>query len=119
MIREAVDDAAKGFDVVRPGKGRSASDLTLLPGKREKRVRGLNGKVVVVTGGGGGIGSATCRRFAEEGARVVVADLGAGAAAAVVDAIAASGGEATAMVVDLTDYDATAAAVARGHLRRR
>lgn len=113
MIREAVDQAAKGFDAVRPGSGRSADDPTLSPGEREKRVRGLNGKVVVVTGGGGGIGSATCRRFAEEGARVVVADVGAEAAAGVVDAIRAAGGEAVAMVVDLTDYDATAAAVAR------
>lgn len=113
MIREAVDQAAKGFDAARPGSGRSADDPALSPGEREKRVRGLNGKVVVVTGGGGGIGSATSRRFAEEGARVVVADVGAEAAAGVVDAIRAAGGEAAAMVVDLTDYDATAAAVAR------
>lgn len=75
-------------------------------------MRGLKGKVVVVTGGGGGIGSATCLRFAEEGARVVVADIGADAAARVVDAIRANGGEATAMVVDLVDYDATTAAIA-------
>jgi len=34
----------------------------------------LEGKVAVVTGGAGGIGSASCRRFAAEGARVVVAD---------------------------------------------
>jgi len=34
-------------------------------------VRGLQGKRVVVTGGTSGIGEATCRRFAEEGARVV------------------------------------------------
>jgi NAD(P)-dependent dehydrogenase (short-subunit alcohol dehydrogenase family) len=34
-------------------------------------VRGLEGKRVVVTGGTSGIGLATCRRFAEEGARVV------------------------------------------------
>jgi NAD(P)-dependent dehydrogenase (short-subunit alcohol dehydrogenase family) len=32
-------------------------------------MRGLNGKVVVVTGGGGGIGSATCWRFAKAGRR--------------------------------------------------
>ncbi|GAA4413811.1 3-oxoacyl-ACP reductase [Fodinibacter luteus] len=35
----------------------------------------LEGKVAVVTGGCSGIGLATVRRFAEEGARVVVADL--------------------------------------------
>jgi meso-butanediol dehydrogenase/(S,S)-butanediol dehydrogenase/diacetyl reductase len=34
-------------------------------------VRGLAGKRVVVTGGTSGIGEATCRRFREEGARVV------------------------------------------------
>lgn len=75
-------------------------------------MRGLKGKVVVVTGGGGGIGSATCLRFAEEGARVVVADVSAEAAGKVVDAIMAEGGEATAFVVDLTDYQAVAAGIA-------
>ncbi|MGL4323409.1 MAG: SDR family NAD(P)-dependent oxidoreductase [Beijerinckiaceae bacterium] len=76
-------------------------------------MRGLKGKVVVVTGGGGGIGSATCLRFAGEGSRVIVADISAGAADKVVAEIKAMGGEAAAMIVDLTDHDATAAAVAR------
>ena len=35
----------------------------------------LNDKTVIVTGGGRGIGAALCRRFAQEGARVTVADL--------------------------------------------
>ncbi|MDI4655577.1 SDR family NAD(P)-dependent oxidoreductase [Xanthobacter autotrophicus] len=75
-------------------------------------VRGLKGKVVVVTGGGGGIGSATCRRFAEEGARVVVADISTAAAEKVAEEIKAAGGEAITAVVDLTDAAATAAKVA-------
>ncbi|MFG1279820.1 SDR family NAD(P)-dependent oxidoreductase [Xanthobacter autotrophicus] len=75
-------------------------------------MRGLKGKIVVVTGGGGGIGSATCRRFAEEGARVVVADISAAAAEKVADEIKAAGGEAITAVVDLTDPAATAAKMA-------
>jgi NAD(P)-dependent dehydrogenase (short-subunit alcohol dehydrogenase family) len=35
----------------------------------------LDGKVAIVTGGGGDFGSATCRRFVAEGARVCVADV--------------------------------------------
>ena len=35
----------------------------------------LDGKAAVVTGGGSGIGRAICRRFAADGATVVVADL--------------------------------------------
>jgi len=73
----------------------------------------FKGKVVVVTGGGGGIGSATCSRFAEAGGRVVVCDIDGDAAKAVADRITANGGEAMAVAVDLTDFDATGAAVAK------
>jgi 2-hydroxycyclohexanecarboxyl-CoA dehydrogenase len=37
-------------------------------------VKGLSGKTVLVTGGGGAIGSAICKRFAEAGSKVLVAD---------------------------------------------
>ncbi len=75
-------------------------------------MRGLEGKVVVVTGGGGGIGSATCVRFAEAGAHVAIVDKDAGAAESVVQRIKGMPGMARAFAVDLTDFDATRAAVA-------
>lgn len=76
-------------------------------------MRGLKEKVVVVTGGGGGIGSATCRRFAAEGARVVVCDINSQAAEAVAAELRGTGADALAIAVDLTDFAATGAAVAK------
>ena len=56
----------------------------------------LDGKVALVTGGGSGIGRATSLRFAEEGARVVVADLRGDTAEETAAEIRAAGGERTA-----------------------
>jgi meso-butanediol dehydrogenase / (S,S)-butanediol dehydrogenase / diacetyl reductase len=47
----------------------------------------LNGQKAIVTGGGSGIGRATCRLMAEQGARVAVLDLDADSAQAVADEI--------------------------------
>ncbi len=69
-------------------------------------------KTVVVTGGGGGIGGATCRRFAREGARVAVLDLNPGAAEAVAARIEAEGGRALALRCDITERASVDAAVA-------
>ena len=72
----------------------------------------LDGRTAVVTGGGGGIGGATCRRFADEGARVAVLDLNAEAAETVAAAIRAGGGQAEAFRCDITDRASVDAAVA-------
>jgi NAD(P)-dependent dehydrogenase (short-subunit alcohol dehydrogenase family) len=50
----------------------------------------LAGKVAVVTGGGNGIGGALARRFASEGARVMVADIDAAAGNAIAEEIGSS-----------------------------
>jgi 2-hydroxycyclohexanecarboxyl-CoA dehydrogenase len=71
----------------------------------------FEGETVVVTGGGGGIGGATCRRFAREGARVAVFDLNLEAAETVAAGIRADGGQATAFRCDITDRQSVDAAV--------
>ena len=73
---------------------------------------GLDGRVVVVTGGGGGIGGATCKRFAKEGAKVAVFDMNLAAAQKVAGDIQAAGGTAAAFQCDITDRAAVDAAVA-------
>src|SRR6516165_4329501 len=72
----------------------------------------FDGRVAIVTGGGGGIGRATVRRFARDGAAVVVADISDEAAAGTVDAVTAEGGRAEAVVVDMTDERSVASLVA-------
>src|SRR6059058_4585156 len=67
----------------------------------------LSGKVCLITGAGSGIGQASARLFAQEGGRVVVADIDLAAARATVDQIASSGGQATAEQVDVTQQSST------------
>lgn len=64
---------------------------------------GLVNSSVVVTGAGSGIGRSTALRFAAEGARVVVADINAETADAVVQEIEAAGGTAVAVTGDLCE----------------
>lgn len=70
------------------------------------------GRVAIVTGGGGGIGHATARRFAADGAAVVVADISRDAAEATVAAVEQECGTAAAVRVDMSDESSVAALVA-------
>ncbi|MEG3124217.1 SDR family NAD(P)-dependent oxidoreductase [Sphingomonas sp. GB1N7] len=80
----------------------------------------LTGKIALVTGGGSvpGLGSETARRFAQEGAAVVLTDLDTAAAEAVAQGIRDAGGQATAMAHDVTDeadWDRVMAAIVAAH----
>lgn len=73
--------------------------------------RPLKDKVAIITGGGSGIGRATARMFARRGAKVAVAGIAEAGLAQVVAEIAAEGGEALAVRLDVTREEAVAAGV--------
>ncbi len=77
-------------------------------------MKGLRGKVAIVTGAGGAIGRAIALRLAEDGCAVAALDVRAEAASATAEAIAAAGGRAHAEACDVTDHAAVARAVAAG-----
>jgi NAD(P)-dependent dehydrogenase (short-subunit alcohol dehydrogenase family) len=77
----------------------------------------LEGKVALISGAASGMGAATARRFAREGARVMIADMLDQDGQAVADAIVAANGTAAFLHLDVTDEanwrDVVAATVAR------
>ena len=76
-------------------------------------MRGLKGKIAIVTGAGSGIGKAIALRLASEGVSVGVFDIRGDAASETVTAIKAAGGRAVAVTCDITDYSAVVASVAQ------
>ena len=73
----------------------------------------LAGKVALITGGARGIGAATARRMAGEGAKIAIADVLAAEAAATVAEITAAGGEAIFVQTDVTVEEDCRQAVVR------
>jgi NAD(P)-dependent dehydrogenase (short-subunit alcohol dehydrogenase family) len=64
----------------------------------------LSTRVAIVTGAGGGLGAAHAIALAKRGAKVVVADMNGEAAKTIVAQIEASGGDAMAAAVSVTDF---------------
>lgn len=71
----------------------------------------LKDKVGVITGGGSGLGRATALKFANEGAKVVIADMNEVGGQETVDLIQAAGGEAVFVQTDVSCYEQVEGAV--------
>lgn len=78
----------------------------------ERLSRSVRGRIALVTGAAGGMGEATARVLADEGARVALADIQGDAVEAVAASIRAAGGEAEAFAIDVGDPARLAAGVA-------
>src|SRR5262244_2416785 len=63
----------------------------------------LDGKIAIITGGASGIGKEIAKRFATEGAKVVIADLQLPAAEATAAEIDRAGGIAAGVAMDVSD----------------
>ncbi len=69
-------------------------------------------KVAIITGGGRGIGEATAKKFVQEGAKVVIADINEEDINRTVEELKAMGGEATGLIVDVTSRESVEKMVA-------
>lgn len=77
----------------------------------------LQDKVAIITGAGHGIGRAYARRFAEEGAQVVIAEIDAPAGEAVAAELQAAGHNAWAYATDVTDLESITALASQTQAR--
>src|SRR6267378_8446723 len=105
----------------QPGRSRS-SNFAPRPARRghdgrsaigtfqEMEMRGLEGRVALVTGAGGGIGRAICSRFVEEGINVIAADIDEGSLRSLSQSTG-SGRGAYQVRLDVTDFTAVQKAV--------
>lgn len=75
----------------------------------------LDGKVAFITGAASGIGRAAAQRLAADGARIAVADLNLAGAQDTARRIRDAGGDAVAVQVDVTRFDAVRTAVQDTH----
>jgi len=73
--------------------------------------RRFDDKVAIITAGGSGIGAATARRFTQEGASVVIADLSGKRAEEVTNGIKAGGDKAVYIKMDAADPEGVQAAI--------
>jgi 2-hydroxycyclohexanecarboxyl-CoA dehydrogenase len=78
---------------------------------QEMQMRGLEGRVALVTGAGGGIGRAICSRFVEEGINVIAADIDEGSLRALSQSMGSGGRGAYPVRLDITDFTAVQKAV--------
>ena len=78
---------------------------------RQEIGKRLQGKVALITGGASGIGRATAELFAQEGARVAIADIDVEAGNATAESISKAGGEAVFIPCDVTSFEACERAV--------
>lgn len=76
-----------------------------------KLSRSIQGSIAIVTGAGSGMGRATARLFADEGARLGLLDINAEALEQVADEIRAAGNEVFTVTVDLADRQKVVASV--------
>lgn len=79
--------------------------------RRFKKMTNLQQKVALVTGGASGIGEATAKRLASDGAKVVVADVNIDGATNVADGIKQAGGEAMAVKLDVSSEESWQAVI--------
>src|SRR6266404_932556 len=71
----------------------------------------LDGRVALITGAGTGIGRATARAMAAEGAKIVVAGINAEAGEQTAQIVAQAGGDCIAVATDVTQEDSVRAAI--------